>query len=244
MSVIQRPPMRVFFLGRDVVGVRHAPEGATAVFVTFDFLRTPKDKIFAYADYTLAELGYAHVHVYASWNHWYQTPEMDQLTEKVNAWTAPFERIVTMGASMGGFAALQFAQALNASAVLAGAPQFSVDPAKIPFDDRWFAYAQGLSFIYDDLLSRPLPTASYLAYDPASALDARHCETIVEATGARLLPCPGSGHAPIDWLGRLGLSNFVLASLAEHGRLDEAEFARRLQERLASGPPVPPLVAG
>lgn len=52
------------------------------------------------------------------------------------------EEVVTIGQSMGGFAALVLPDLLPVTTAIAFSPQFSMDPAKVPEETRWRGYAE------------------------------------------------------------------------------------------------------
>lgn len=57
---------------------------------------------------------------------------------------APVARILTLGLSMGGFAALAAAQVLPVDAVLAFSPQWSVAPGEVSGETRWARWTGNL----------------------------------------------------------------------------------------------------
>ena len=80
-------------------------------------------------------------------------------------------RVMTYGSSMGGYAALRFARALRADAILALSPQYSIDPAVVPWEDRWrqdgarIAWLPALAGPLDPNV-RPLITSTCRTRDP------------------------------------------------------------------------------
>ena len=81
--------------------------------------------------------GVSAIHVMGRREDWYQYPEMAAAMAAVRQATAGADRVMTYGTSMGGYAALRFADAAGANAVLAISPQYSIDPRKAPFEKRW-----------------------------------------------------------------------------------------------------------
>lgn len=94
----------------------------------------------------LRRSGISAIHVMGRREDWYQYPEMAEAMAAVRAATAGAERVMTYGSSMGGYAALRFADAAGANAVLAISPQYSVDPAKVPFETRWLQDGRRILF--------------------------------------------------------------------------------------------------
>lgn len=58
-------------------------------------------------------------------NHWYQTPEMTDVIEKINQRIQrhPYENIITYGISQGAYGAILFSEKVKATRVLAFSPQ-------------------------------------------------------------------------------------------------------------------------
>lgn len=54
-------------------------------------------------------------------------------------------RIVTLGNSMGGFAALQIARLVHVDTVAAFSPQYSVDPEIVPDEVRWVYFRRNIA---------------------------------------------------------------------------------------------------
>lgn len=63
-----------------------------------------------------------------------------QLVEKIKP-----RRVVAIGNSMGGTSALIFAGEVKVDAVLALAPQFSVQPTIVPWETRWLHYTNAIA---------------------------------------------------------------------------------------------------
>jgi hypothetical protein len=86
------------------------------------------------------------VHVIPRANDWYQHPEMPAAARLVSEIAADYQRVVAYGSSMGGYAAIRFGCAVGASLALALSPQFSIDPAVVPFETRWAGDSKRLDF--------------------------------------------------------------------------------------------------
>ncbi|QBQ49019.1 tetratricopeptide repeat protein [Brevundimonas naejangsanensis] len=95
----------------------------------------------------LRNAGISAIHVMGVREDWYQYPEMPAAMQAVRQATAGAERVMTYGSSMGGYAALRFADAAGANAVLAISPQYSIDPKKAPFEKRWLQDSQRIRWL-------------------------------------------------------------------------------------------------
>ena len=94
----------------------------------------------------LRQAGVSAIHVMGAREDWYQYPEMAAAMAAVRAATAGAERIMTYGSSMGGYAAIRFADAAGANVVLALSPQYSIDPQKMPSETRWLQDSQRIAW--------------------------------------------------------------------------------------------------
>lgn len=126
-----------------------------------------------------------------------------------------FRKVITYGASMGGFGASAHSGFLNATTSIAIAPQYSIDRAKVPFEKRWRREAEKLDFIYDDMPSQVSSSAQkFYIYDPNSD-DRHHIELFARFSNTHLIPVPYSGHVPGHAILHAGLLKSLIRDLAE-----------------------------
>jgi tetratricopeptide (TPR) repeat protein len=138
---------------------------------------------------------------------------------------------MTYGSSMGGYAALRFADAVGANAVLALSPQYTIDPAKVAFERRWTQDAGRIKWrpeIEGTLAMGPVPV---VVYDPQNE-DGKHLQLIRNDIRVHAIKLPFSGHPVMTVLAEAKLlKRVVLETLS--GDLDvegfqaEALVARR-----------------
>ncbi|MGO4409339.1 MULTISPECIES: tetratricopeptide repeat protein [unclassified Brevundimonas] len=135
------------FRSNNVV-VRSVPVGdAGRWVVTFDnYGLGPGFNRPGFGEAFLRQSGVSAIHVMGRREDWYQYPEMAEAMAAVRRATAGADRVMTYGSSMGAYAALRFADAAGADAVLAISPQYSVDPAKVPFETRWLQDGRSIAF--------------------------------------------------------------------------------------------------
>jgi pimeloyl-ACP methyl ester carboxylesterase len=192
--------------------------------VTFDYHRAPDEPSVPYGRQAIRKAGANQVHVTARRNHWYQSEKMPQAIAAARAFCRD-TRVVTFGGSMGGFAAIQFARALRASLAIAVGPQFSLDPAKVPFETRWREEAAGLIFLHDTIGTVSTRCPVVLVYDPFHALDAAHARLIAARQQAVHLRVPFADHHPDRMLVEMGMLSQTLQDLLRD-RFDPLAFAR------------------
>lgn len=179
----------------------------------------------------LRNAGISAIHVMGVREDWYQYPEMPAAMQAVRQATAGAERVMTYGSSMGGYAALRFADAAGANAVLAISPQYSIDPKKTPFEKRWIQDSRRIHFLpeIDGRLS--CAVQPIVVFDPV-AEDGRQAALIQQDIAITQIRLPHVSHPATTYLGEVGLLKpLVLKTLS--GELDgpafnsEARLARR-----------------
>ena len=204
--------------------------------VTFDSLtHDPGLERLGFGQGWLDSEGYDAVHVVSRLNAWYQQPEMAELALRVRELSDRRSRTVTYGSSMGGYAAIRFAGRFGAQAAIAISPQFSVDPRRAPFDDRWAEYARDIDFMWEepDPRDAELRTA-WVLYDPRNN-DRLHVEALGALYPVTPLPLPHAGHPAGGYLMEVGLLAETVLRMVD-GTFEGAGFAakaRALRRRSA-----------
>lgn len=132
------------------------------------------------------------IHVINRHNRWYQHAERDEALATVAAVVrGGYDRAITYGSSMGGYAALRYAVPCGADTAIALSPQFSVDPGIVPWESRWQPDVVKTLFAETPYEAA---TQQYVFYDPRVALDDRHVGMIAEAGKTIRIPVPYGGH--------------------------------------------------
>lgn len=169
------------------------------------------------------------VYVVAKWNHWYQCDGIVTAADVIKRKTSDYQRIVTLGSSMGGFAALALAPAVGATRAVAVSPQFSSDRALTPFETRW---REDIAKIAAHRLHiEPADVTRHLLYDPQHSQDAKHADLIMKAVTATAWPLPFSGHPSGFALDDIGLMK-SLVETSVLGNEDKTLFSN-LSQRYA-----------
>ena len=228
-----RPMTEELFRSGDLLVRKVAPHGGTCCVVTFD----------SFTDHrTLDRPGFGEhffqankvdaVHVIPRENRWYHYPDMAAAMAAVRAATRGYDRVVTYGSSMGAYAAIRFAGLVGAHAILAMSPQFSIDPAIVPWERRWAAH--GLQ--YDSHWERDLPPPAVedacVVYDPTDP-DARHAAEFARFFRFQAFEMPNAGHPVTGCLSEIGLLARLVLGMCR-GDLDRTEFWATALERLPS----------
>ena len=170
------------------------------------------------------------VHVIGSRNNWYQYPEMPEAMAAIAHIAAGYRRVITYGSSMGGYAAIRYGGVAGGQTALAISPQFSVDPAVVPFERRWRDSIHKIDFILERSWTPPFIGSAYVLCG-RHTLDRRHCALI--ATRCRIVPVPirKGGHRSAHPLAAHGLLQQAILDVA-HGVFDSAAFSQIASEVL------------
>ncbi|MBD7941364.1 tetratricopeptide repeat protein [Brevundimonas guildfordensis] len=182
----------------------------------------------------LRNAGVSAIHVMGVREDWYQYPEMAAAMQAVRQATAGAERVMTYGSSMGGYAALRFADAAGANAALAISPQYSIDPNKVPFEQRWIQDSRRIRWLPEIDGQLTCSVSPVVVFDPVGhdGLQGALIQRDIEIRPVRL---PYVSHPATTYLGEVGLlQSLVLQTLS--GELDVGAFNRKArQARRRSG---------
>lgn len=127
---------------------------------------------------------------------WYPEAAMGACLEVVRARVGG-SKLVTCGASMGGYGAIKHAGRLGASHVVAMSPQFTLNRKRLGGrSDRLTSYFDPELHQAMDLHPRDLGDAKLnLIVDPDSGMDRRHIQMIGDSLDCRMIPVRRGGHA-------------------------------------------------
>ncbi|MDB5420818.1 MAG: hypothetical protein JWR59_765 [Brevundimonas sp.] len=144
------------------------------------------------------------IHIMGCNDDWYQYPEMDEACAAVRAAVADAECVMTYGSSMGGYAALRFAKAIGAHAILALSPQYSIQREHIPQETRWQEDAERIA--WQDFSHHAIDTdaKAFVILDPKGP-DRWQGIKIAQDTQATLIELPHTSHPVSTYLSEVGL---------------------------------------
>ncbi len=188
-----------------------------------------------FAEEFLAARGMSMLTFLGRGNDWYQYPEMGAALAVARAAMLGRGRVMTYGSSMGGYAAIRFADALGAHACLAISPQYSIDPAKVPFERRWRHDAQRI--VWRRELDGPIRCEArpVIIHDPIGE-DGLHVRRIEAEIACDTIALPYIAHPGTTYLQSIGALAELVPAILE-GSFDPAEAAPRLR-RLRKRDPV------
>lgn len=213
------------FRSKDLAVRRVGSKGGTLVVTFQSFTNEPDLDRPGFGEHFLLTEGVDAVHVINRLNRWYQHPETDEMLAVVATIAAGYDRVLTYGSSMGGYAALRFAGAVGADVAVALSPQFSVDPRIVPWERRWQPDVAQISF--DE---RPFAPAArqYVFYDPRDIPDNRHVELIAAAGPVVEIALPHAGHPVGALLAETGALPWALRAIIANA-FDPREVRTRLR---------------
>lgn len=163
-------------------------------------------------------------------NDWYQYDELRDSLTTIAAIAPSYDRVVSYGASMGGYAAIRFGRWAGAQTAVALSPQYSIDPAVCPWEIRWRIESSKIKFVLEGPdVADGLVQDTFIFFDPHD-IDARHAELYRSSCGVRLVALPWSGHPCSGFLADLGLLPDTILDIA-HGSFDPLSFERRCRQK-------------
>ncbi len=203
---------RILFQDREIVVV-HRPGASSHTLVTFaDLTFRPTGTSF-WGEDAAAKLDLDAIGFVARRENWYPVASVEAALPAVRAALKP--QSVAYGYSMGGYGALKHAGRLGIGRAIAVAPQVSIAPTEVPWDQRFHRFHRpllhpGMGVGADDIA----PFTAIVA-DPYDAVDWRHAGMAAQGGSVHLLRTPMVGHAAI-WLlaGSDALAEILAPTLA------------------------------
>lgn len=216
-------------------GAGRPPGGALVV--TFDNLATidegwPRPP---WAWKRLEPLGHAVLGVQSHAKDWFRQPTAPALLRGLEerGFFRRFSRVVLTGASMGGFAALNFAPLIPEARVLAFSAQSTMNKVIAPFEQR-FPYAvrksnwEGMPFL-DAAAAVPYIRRVVLVHDPMVPEDRAHAARMA-GPNVQLLRAPFCTHEAIRVVLKTGTFPMLIEALIAGDRVPE-DFWRAFRAR-------------
>jgi hypothetical protein len=168
----------------------------------------------------LEPLGHSVLGVQSHAKDWFRQPTAPALLRGLEerGFFRRFRRVVLTGASMGGFAALNFAPLIPEARVLAFSPQTTMNKVIAPYEAR-FPYAvkrsnwEGMPFL-DAAAAVPYIRRAVVVYDPMVPEDRAHAARLA-GTNVQLLPVPFATHEAIRVVLKTGTFPLLIEALIE-----------------------------
>lgn len=180
-----------------------------------------------------AKAGVSLLGIMASRKDWYRNDDTAPLICALRdaGLFAGFRRVLFVGASMGGFAALAYARLVPDAAVLAFSPQSTLDRTRAPFERRYKYGAKKWDWTgaFSDAAGVADGREITLVYDPQVAEDRAHAMRL-DGEGVRHLRVPRTGHRAIRSLKSLRVLDQLVEG-AMRGEFDATAFWQGFRAR-------------
>lgn len=232
-------PARRFLIRRDLdanqgANLWYEPPSADApnspnrrdLIISFDNLATidegwPRPP---WASHRLAPIGAAILGVQSHSKNWFRSPAAPDLLAALaqTGFFGAFESIVMMGASMGGFGALNFAPLVPRARVIAFSAQSTMNKDIAPFEAR-FPFAVRKSnwsepaFLDAAAAVAQIPCAALL-YDPFTPEDSQHAARM-RGPNVQKLPLPHATHEAVRVVMKAGAFQILVQDMLTHGHI-------------------------
>lgn len=187
-------PSRIIYEDDHLVAVWH-PGASDFALITFgDLIGLANGRAF-FAKGPVVKLGWACLGFMAKSGNWYPPESVSAAIAQAAPYLAPFAERITYGTSMGAYAAIKFSARLEATAVLALCPQWSIDRAECDGHDpgwqRHFLPAmRGMGIVGADVAGQVA-----LFSDHGDRRDRFHTEKIAAlAPQVQVINVPSLGH--------------------------------------------------
>lgn len=175
------------------------------------------------------------IHVINRTNVWYAYKDLPAALDRIREAVAGKSRIITYGSSMGGYAAIRFAEAVGAETAIAISPQYSIERRLVPFENRWNAVIGGSPKIKPQGPHRSDSVRPIVFYDPHDA-DFLHFRLILANYPRTIgLAMPHSGHPAGAMLNETGVLARVLQDIVANCFDAESVAATIRSKRRSSG---------
>lgn len=217
-------------LETDEVRIRYCPSNSNDLLViTFANFRQRQSKALpGFGEALLRAEGISALHVSCDSNNWYQYRELLHLGDLIASLRDRYRSVVTYGSSMGAYAAILFSGQVRADRVIAASPQYSIDPAKVPFDNTWDWAAKDVVFINDRITSNTAGKIIVI-YDDKH-VDGQHADRIAADILIQRITVPHAGHPVLHDLQQSGVLKTFITDLIKNG-YDEERVRRVLRHR-------------
>ncbi len=177
--------------------------------------------------------GWSHLALIAHHESWFRDPAVYSYFDRLidEGFFEDFDRVILYGTGMGAYAACAFAVVAPGSAVVAVAPQATLDRRMVDWDDR-FPQTRRMNF-GDRYGFAPLMVEAadevFLFYDPAEKEDAMHA-SLFASSHVEKIRCPRFGATLAEDLRLMRVMPEVL-ELAGRGRLTPRAVHRLMRVR-------------
>lgn len=224
------------FTGRDLA-LDYYDGGSETSIVTFEarnkYLSATDPGPFekGYGRGVFAKLGFNEFLVKRSRNHWYQTDEIEEVIGIINA-RAKGTSVITYGGSMGGMAAISFANQLGAKNFIALSPLYDIEAGGEVNDDRWGSESHILDFKHNHIRTGRCRQSTGFVFYCTNNIDREHAACIQRMTSGTLIPLEYGDH-PVSFFVNDTYRLKRLVSEIANGEFDVGNFYEVVHQKSA-----------
>jgi len=164
---------------------------------------------------------------------WYRGADLHAFfrSEELRALAGLYSHIYLYGGSMGGYAALAFAEVFPGCTSISLNPQTTLKPDLVPWDKR---YPRGRDQdwsgdFYDGRKGAEAAGKVYVIYDPFHRIDRMHIERLVKKNLVKL-KIPFVGHKIPLWMQKMGILKPTIEGILS-GEFQEVDFRKLAEAR-------------
>jgi pimeloyl-ACP methyl ester carboxylesterase len=158
---------------------------------------------------------------------WYRHPSIHTFfrSDIFNDIVSSYDKVYLYGSSMGGFAALTFAEAVPGCTVIAVNPQSTLDPEIVPWESRWWGDGREQDWkgdFADGAIGAKFAKTVYVVYDPFHLEDKKHILRLDQSNLIHL-KLQLLGHRLPVWLQQMGILSDTIDLIVDN-RMNEQVF--------------------
>ncbi|WP_370204859.1 hypothetical protein [Pararhodobacter marinus] len=200
---------RTIYDSEDIRITQDVLEGASSVIVFFSSFKEADWQAVAGREDTIRFRGHSGVFVTAKSNHWWQVPDLAKMCACIRAATRGYSQRIVYGSSKGAFGALLLSSDIDATRVIAVAPQTAISDPALPILPVWReAIAQRP--ILRDNVAESLKLVPELMYDPHKGTDKPHIDALKARVEVTELRFPFGGHKLLRTFKEAGILGSVM----------------------------------
>lgn len=225
------PALRLEYVGPDLNDPTCRPTNVVVAFAPVDFPFNPENG--GWGSRSFRKRGIAHVCVYHSAPDWYQNDAFFKGMSRLRDVLGDDIAMTTYGFSMGGYGAILAADHLNARRAVAVSPQFSVDPAVVPFERRYKAEWADMGPWLHNLSAHRKDNGRevIVLLDPLHRQDRRQEALFPKPVGHTRCLMHGAGHAGIQTLVEMGVIEVLFDMVRGDASANQLRNAYRQNRR-------------
>lgn len=179
------------------------------------------------------------------WNFWYQSEYLGSALEIVLDAIQGFKEVISYGVSMGGYAALRYADYFNVMKILAFCPTVLLSKDKGAFDKRYVMHLDKLENRSDTWLEQfNHQSEAIIIYDEQHHPDNKHVDALINyGIPINKLNIAFSAHGAFGLLNECGILSEVSTTLITTNYQDNKAYLKKLIKTHRSSSSVPWMIA-